>query len=58
LVAVALPLLLPVDWIIARVRSGVNVMADMLVAILLHRFGERDIEGEEPEEVRVVEANL
>ena len=34
-VAVALPLLLPVDWIIARVRSGVNVLSDMLVAILL-----------------------
>ncbi|MDX1935135.1 MAG: dicarboxylate/amino acid:cation symporter [Capsulimonadales bacterium] len=36
-VAAALPLLLPVDWIIARVRSGVNVMSDMLVAILLDR---------------------
>ena len=24
-----------VDWILARARSGVNVMADMLVAILL-----------------------
>lgn len=34
-VAMALPLLVPVDWIIARVRSGVNVMSDMLVAILL-----------------------
>ncbi|MFM7321486.1 MAG: dicarboxylate/amino acid:cation symporter [Armatimonadota bacterium] len=34
-VAVALPLLLPVDWIIARVRSGVNVMSDMVVAIAL-----------------------
>lgn len=34
-IAVALPLLLPVDWIIARARSGVNVMSDMLVAILL-----------------------
>lgn len=37
LIAVALPLLLPVDWIIARARSGVNVMSDMLVAILLDR---------------------
>ncbi len=37
-IAIALPLLLPVDWIIARVRSGVNVMSDMLVAILLDRF--------------------
>jgi Na+/H+-dicarboxylate symporter len=31
------PLILPVDWIIARARSGVNVMSDMLVAILLDR---------------------
>ncbi|HVK03485.1 MAG TPA: dicarboxylate/amino acid:cation symporter [Armatimonadaceae bacterium] len=38
MVAIALPLLLPVDWIIARARSGVNVMSDMLVAILLDRF--------------------
>jgi Na+/H+-dicarboxylate symporter len=37
MIAVALPLLLPVDWIIARVRSGVNVMSDLLVAILLDR---------------------
>lgn len=37
LIAVAIPLILPVDWIIARVRSGVNVMSDMLVAILLDR---------------------
>jgi Na+/H+-dicarboxylate symporter len=37
-VAAAIPLIVPVDWIIARVRSGVNVLADMLVAILLDRF--------------------
>ena len=37
LVAAAIPLILPVDWIIARARSGVNVMSDMLVAILLDR---------------------
>ncbi|HSH37648.1 MAG TPA: dicarboxylate/amino acid:cation symporter [Chthoniobacterales bacterium] len=37
LIAVAIPLILPVDWIIARARSGVNVMSDMLVAILLDR---------------------
>ena len=36
-IAVAIPLILPVDWIIARCRSGVNVMSDMLVAILLDR---------------------
>jgi Na+/H+-dicarboxylate symporter len=38
-ILVALPLLLPVDWIVARARSGVNVMSDMLVAILLDRMG-------------------
>ena len=43
-VAAAIPLIVPVDWIIARVRSGVNVLADMLVAILLDRF-ERDDRG-------------
>jgi Na+/H+-dicarboxylate symporter len=37
-VAAAIPLVIPVDWILARVRSGVNVMSDMLVAILLDRF--------------------
>jgi Na+/H+-dicarboxylate symporter len=34
-IAAAIPLVMTVDWIIARCRSGVNVMADMLVAILL-----------------------
>lgn len=34
-VAAAIPLLLPVDWLIARLRSGVNVMSDLLVAIML-----------------------
>lgn len=37
-VALWLPLIFTVDWIIARCRSGVNVMSDMLVAILLDRF--------------------
>lgn len=37
-IGVAIPLIVPVDWIIARVRSGVNVMADMVVAIVLDRF--------------------
>lgn len=41
-VAAAIPLIVPVDWIIARVRSGVNVLADMLVAILLDRFERRE----------------
>jgi DAACS family dicarboxylate/amino acid:cation (Na+ or H+) symporter len=34
-IAAAIPLIMPVDWIIARCRSGVNVMSDLLVAILL-----------------------
>ncbi len=34
-VASAIPLIMTVDWIIARARSGVNVMSDMLVAMLL-----------------------
>jgi Na+/H+-dicarboxylate symporter len=33
-----LPVLFSVDWLIGRVRSGVNVMSDMLVAIMLDRF--------------------
>lgn len=36
-VLAAIPLVLPVDWIIGRARSVVNVMSDMLVAILLDR---------------------
>jgi DAACS family dicarboxylate/amino acid:cation (Na+ or H+) symporter len=36
-IALALPLVLPVDWVLARCRSGVNVMSDMLVALLLDR---------------------
>jgi DAACS family dicarboxylate/amino acid:cation (Na+ or H+) symporter len=39
IVAAAIPLVLPVDWIIARIRSMVNVMSDMLVAILLDAGG-------------------
>ncbi len=36
-IVAAIPLIMTVDWIIARARSGVNVMSDMLVAILLDR---------------------
>jgi Na+/H+-dicarboxylate symporter len=32
-----LPLLLTVDWIVARGRSGVNVLSDMLLSILIAR---------------------
>jgi Na+/H+-dicarboxylate symporter len=38
-IAAAIPLMIPVDWIIARCRSVVNVLSDMLVAILLDRAG-------------------
>ncbi|HEY4055400.1 MAG TPA: dicarboxylate/amino acid:cation symporter [Kofleriaceae bacterium] len=37
-VGALLPVVLTVDWILARFRSGVNVMADMVVAILLNRW--------------------
>jgi DAACS family dicarboxylate/amino acid:cation (Na+ or H+) symporter len=45
LIVVAIPLILPVDWILARVRSGVNVMSDMLVAILLDRRRSRCLDA-------------
>ncbi len=37
-----LPLLLTVDWIIARGRSAVNVLSDMLLSILLAKDAERE----------------
>ncbi len=37
-IAIYWPLILPVDWVLARVRSAVNVMGDMTVAIMLDRF--------------------
>ncbi|HWU86027.1 MAG TPA: dicarboxylate/amino acid:cation symporter [Kofleriaceae bacterium] len=37
-VAALLPLVFTVDWILARGRTAVNVMADMLVAVLLDRW--------------------
>ncbi|MGQ0812264.1 MAG: dicarboxylate/amino acid:cation symporter [Nitrospiraceae bacterium] len=40
-IAAAIPLIMTVDWIIARARSGVNVMSDMLVAILLDAGGNK-----------------
>ncbi|HZP85117.1 MAG TPA: dicarboxylate/amino acid:cation symporter [Chthonomonadaceae bacterium] len=55
-----LPLILTVDWIIARCRSGVNVMSDMLVAILLDRIApptaEETVLAQEPERDEVSEA--
>jgi Na+/H+-dicarboxylate symporter len=42
-IAAAIPLIMSVDWILARVRSGVNVMSDMLVAILLHELESKQV---------------
>jgi len=36
-VAAAVPLVVPVDWILARARTVINVLSDMVVAILLDR---------------------
>jgi Na+/H+-dicarboxylate symporter len=36
-VAAAIPLVVPVDWVLARARSVVNVLSDMVVAIVLDR---------------------
>jgi Na+/H+-dicarboxylate symporter len=41
-VLAVIPVIFTVDWILARARSAVNVMADMLVAILLDRWGRGD----------------
>ncbi len=38
MVVIAIPLIVPVDWVLARVRSGVNVLADMVVAIAVDRL--------------------
>lgn len=40
LIVALIPLIATIDWVIARYRSVVNVMSDMLVAILLDRFDE------------------
>lgn len=38
LIMTVVPMITTIDWIIARCRSGVNVMNDMLIAILLERL--------------------
>ena len=43
LIITLIPLIATIDWIIARCRSVVNVMSDMLVAILLDRFEDKEI---------------
>lgn len=40
--AEVLPLLLTVDWILARARSVVNVYGDMMVSLLIDRAGGKD----------------
>lgn len=35
--AAVVPLILPVDWILGRARACTNVLADMSVAVILHR---------------------
>lgn len=45
-VAVAIPLVMPVDWVLARLRSGVNVMSDLVVAVVLDRFEGPEAGGE------------
>ncbi len=37
----AVPLLLPVDWVLGRLRATVNVASDMVVATLLGRWFDR-----------------
>jgi Na+/H+-dicarboxylate symporter len=37
----AVPLLLPVDWMLGRLRAACNVISDMVVATILDRFRER-----------------
>jgi Na+/H+-dicarboxylate symporter len=46
-----LPLLLTVDWLLSRCRAMTNVTSDLVVAVLLDRFGvgeSQPIEGPEP----------
>lgn len=40
-----LPLLLSVDWIVARARSIINVSSDMLLSILVDKSGGADLTG-------------
>jgi Na+/H+-dicarboxylate symporter len=53
LIAAAVPLIMTVDWILARMRSGVNVMSDMLVAILLD-----ELERKNPSEAQSAAQSL
>ena len=37
-IAMAIALIIPIDWFIARLRSAINVMSDMAVAIMLDKL--------------------
>jgi Na+/H+-dicarboxylate symporter len=50
-IAAILPLIMTVDWILARVRSAVNVLSDMVVSILLD-VGEKSVPATELEVAR------
>lgn len=45
LVATVIPLILPVEWLIARCRSGVNVLSDMVVAVALDASTAKEPDG-------------
>jgi Na+/H+-dicarboxylate symporter len=45
--ALALTLLLPVDWLLARFRSALNVTSDLVVAVLLDAGSPAPAPGEE-----------
>ncbi len=55
MVATVIPLIMPVDWLIARCRSAVNVMSDMVVAITLDatRPEHEKEESEDPLELKL-----
>jgi DAACS family dicarboxylate/amino acid:cation (Na+ or H+) symporter len=40
-IAAAIPLVAPLDWVLARCRSGINVLSDILGAVLLARWNRR-----------------
>ncbi len=47
LVVQVVPLLLTVDWVLGRARAMTNVTSDMLVSVLLDRWGDPDAASEE-----------
>jgi DAACS family dicarboxylate/amino acid:cation (Na+ or H+) symporter len=45
IVLTVIPLILPVDWILGRLRAMTNVISDMTVATLLDRFSGTNEQG-------------